>query len=58
MILQIPGGVATAAAAIAAAVPTNAVNDRFCGRRFVSVTAMGADAMICSKLLAGQIAMN
>jgi len=48
--VYIPGGVATAAAAIAAAVPTNAVNDRFCGRRFVSVTAMGADAMICTRV--------
>merc|ERR1712141_64914 len=48
--VYIPGGVATAAAAIAAAVPTNAVNDRFCGRRFVPVTAMGADAMICTRV--------
>ena len=58
MILQIPGGRDTAANALAAAVVTAAGNDRFCGRRFGTVTAMGADAMVCSKLLAGQMAMN
>merc|ERR1712153_137036 len=48
--VYIPGGQATAVLAIAAAVPANVLNDRFCGRRFASGAAAGADAMICTRV--------
>jgi len=48
--VYIPGGRDTAINALAAAVVTAASNDRFCGRRFGTVTAMGADAMVCTRV--------